>query len=163
MNRGEPPAIRPFAPQDAEAVATLCEEMQAHYGVPCPPRGAIVADLRDLPPGVRLLVATGSEGVVGFASLSPIYPGPGLRRGLFLKELFVSSSTRGRGTGRALMAACAAAAVDGGYGRIDFTATLADARLMDFYLGLGAVPDPKRGFLRIAGGDLARLAEDRLA
>ena len=160
MSRGGATAIRAFALDDAEAVAILSEEMQAHYGVACPPRNAIVADLRDLPPGVRLLVATDPERVVGFASVSPIYPGPGLRKGLFLKELYVSSSVRGRGIGRALMAACAAEAVGGGYSRIDLTAAVDDAKLMDFYRDLGAVPDSKRSFLRIAGEGLTRLAND---
>lgn len=152
-------ATRAFAPGDAGSVAALCEEMQAHYGAPCPPRPAIVEDLLDLPPGVRLLVAETEGGIAGLAFLSPLYPGPGLRKGLFLKELYVAASARGRGIGRALMAACAAAAVEGGYGRIDFTAAAADARLLAFYGGLGAIGDPKRSFLRLTGEALARLAE----
>ena len=159
MSGGREGLIRPFAPGDAEAVAALCEEMQAHYGVACPPRAAIVADLLDLPPGVRLLVAEEDGLVLGLAFLSPLYPGPGLRRGLFLKELYVAGAARGRGLGRTLMAGCATAAAEGGYGRIDFTAAKADERLLAFYRALGAAPDPRRTFFRLTGEALSRLAE----
>lgn len=158
MDRGAPLTIGAFEPTDADALATLFEEMQAHYGAPCPPRAAILADLGDLPPGVRLIVAGCRDRIVGFASLSPLYPGPGLQKGLFLKELYVSAAERGGGVGRALMGACAAAAVAGSYGRIDFTAAVGDARLMGFYRGLGAVDDPKRAFLRLTGDALSTLA-----
>ncbi len=151
--------VRDFRRADTEGVAALCEAMQAHYGVACPPRPAIVADLLDLPPGVRLLVAEGGGGIVGLAFLSPLYPGPGLRKGLYLKELYVAASARGGGVGRALLAAIAALAVQGGYGRVDWTAAAGDARLMAYYEGLGAVPDPKRAFLRLTGDALSRLAE----
>ncbi len=161
MDRGTPPAIRAFAPAEAEGLAALCEEMQAHYGAPCPPRAAILADLRDLPPGVRLIVAVRGDRIVGFAALSPLYPGPGLQKGLFLKELYVSAAERGAGVGRALMGACADEAVAGAYGRIDFTAAAGDARLMAFYRGLGAVDDPKRAFLRLTGDALSTLAAPR--
>jgi GNAT superfamily N-acetyltransferase len=53
---------------------------------------------------------------------SPIYPGPGLSSGLFLKELFVSSRSRRIGAGTALMRAVAAYAVRHGHKRIDWTA-----------------------------------------
>ena len=158
MNDGTGIVVGAFRPADVEAVAALCEEMQAHYGVACPPRASVVADLLDLPPGVRLLVAERARGIVGLAFLSPLYPGPGLRKGLFLKDLYVAASARGGGVGRALMAACAAVAVEGGYGRIDFTAAIANERLMAFYADLGAAPDPERAFLRLSGDALARLA-----
>lgn len=151
--------VRPFTSDDVEAVATLCAEMQAHHGAICPPRAVVLADLLDLPPGVRLLVAEKPDGIVGLAFLSPLYPGPGLRKGLFLKELFVSAPSRRGGVGQALMAACARAAVRDGYGRIDFTAAIADPRLSSFYRGLGAVPDADRAFFRLTGAALAALGE----
>ena len=151
-------AVREFRRADAEGVAALCEAMQDHYGADRPPRAAIVADLLDLPPGVRILIAEQGGEIVGVAFLSPLYPGPGLRKGLFLKELYVAAPARGRGVGRALLAAVAAVAVQDGYGRVDWTAAAGDTRLMAFYEGLGAVPDPKRAFLRLTGDALSRLA-----
>jgi hypothetical protein len=37
-----------------------------------------------------MLVAVEQDAVIGFAALGAIFPGAGLRPGLFLKELFVS-------------------------------------------------------------------------
>jgi Acetyltransferase (GNAT) family len=80
------------------ARVVLFEEMQAHYKVPCPPRQTILDGLRNMPSGTEILVA-GPDEIVGFAAFSSNYPGPGLESGLFLKELFVSRSHRGRGAG----------------------------------------------------------------
>ena len=150
--------IRAFQASDAERAAVLCEEMQAHYGAACPTRREIVADLLDLPPGVRLLLAEARAEILGLAFLSPLYPGPGLRKGLFLKDLYVAAAARGRGIGRSLMGACAAAAAEGGYLRIDWTAALGTERLLAFYRSLGAEQDPNRAFFRLSGDALSRLA-----
>lgn len=74
--------ISPFLPADGPDLAALFREMQAHYRVPCPPDDVILADPQSLPAGVTLLLAR-APGVVGVATLGTIYPGPGLRRGLF--------------------------------------------------------------------------------
>ncbi len=85
--------VRERTPADDPALARLFEEMQAHYQRPCPPLESVLRDLAALPPGVTILVAE-VDTVVGFAVFSPIYPGPGLSSGLFLKELFVSAPFR---------------------------------------------------------------------
>ncbi|MBH0619475.1 GNAT family N-acetyltransferase [Salmonella enterica] len=81
-----------------------------------------------------------------------------MRKGLFLKELYVARDARHAGVGRALMAAVASVAVAEGFNRVDWTASAADGRLMDFYEALGAVRDPKRCFFRLAGDALSGLA-----
>ena len=100
--------VRERTPADDPALARLFEEMQAHYQRPCPPVEAVLRDLAALPPGVTILVAE-VDTVVGFAVFSPIYPGPGLASGLFLKELFVSRRFRRSRIGTALMRAVASA------------------------------------------------------
>lgn len=153
----ERPGIRPLAPGEEPSLAPLLEEMQAHYAVPCPPREEIVASLASLPPGAGILVAEAGGDMLGFAAFARLWPGPGLRKGLFLKELYVARSARGLGLGTQLLAALAATAVREGYGRIDWTAARDDPALRRFYEGLGgAVSD--RLFFRLAGESLLDLA-----
>ena len=97
------PNIRPFSPADKSALTSLFEEMQRHYCVPCPPSSVIEDHLAGLPAGVEIMVAETDRGIIGFAAFSAIYPGPGLRSGLFMKELFVTAGSRGQGVGKALI------------------------------------------------------------
>ena len=149
---------RHHTPADAAALVPLFQEMQRHYDVPCPPEATILRDLAKLPEGVGMLVAE-TDQIVGFGAFGAIYPGPHLKPGLFLKELFVAESARGLGAGRALMRALAAHAVERGYGRIDWTADRDDLRLLGFYDGLGAVRQEAKLFYRLSGVELAGLAE----
>lgn len=148
--------IRAYVASDAPDVARLFAEMQAYYGVPCPPHETIVSDLRALPDGVRLILAE-RDGIVGCAAVCAVYPGPGLRKGLFLKELFVASRARGQGIGRALMAHVATLAVAEGYGRLDWTADPGKPDLIRFYEALGANIMPDKVFFRLTGDALTAL------
>jgi ribosomal protein S18 acetylase RimI-like enzyme len=151
--------VRALLQADIDALATLFEETQAHYAVPCPPRAAIVRDLAALPPGVEILVAE-DAGIVGYACLAAIYPGPGLTSGFFLKELFVSKSSRNRGVGAELMRACAALALARGHQRLDLTADRGNAPLIAFYDKLGAVQKREKAFYRFDGAAMRALVKN---
>lgn len=156
-------AIRLLRPEDHKALAALMVEMQGHYSVPCPPVEEILAGLATLPSGVDILVAVKGEAVLGFASACNLYPGPGLKSGFFLKEIYVADAARGAGLGRKLMAALAELALERGHRRVDWTADADDAALLRFYDGLGATAYPKKVFYRLTGDALAgvaRAAED---
>jgi len=127
--------IRPFSTSDKTALVTLFEEMQSHYGVPCPPPNVIESNLAGLPAGVEIVVAE-TDRIIGFAAFSAIYPGPGLKSGLFMKEIFVSAGSRGNGVGKALIQAVARVAVERGHQRIDWTADRNHSGLLGFYSGL---------------------------
>lgn len=150
--------ISPFTPADGPGLVALFREMQAHYRVPCPPDDVILADLQSLPAGVTLLLAH-APGVVGVATLGTIYPGPGLRRGLFLKDLFVTASRRSEGIGAVLMRAAARHGVATGASRLDWTADQDDAPLLAFYRGLGATGVPEKLFFRLSGDMMQTLAQ----
>jgi GNAT superfamily N-acetyltransferase len=164
------------AEADDAGLADLLIEMQAHYGGLAPPRDVIVSDLRalpagtralvarmmrrrhaqeaSLPAGTRALVAREASRIVGFAFFAAQYPGPGLRRGLYLKELYVAAACRGRGAGGALMAALLDLARREGHARLDFTAAQDDAAqddaaLMAFYARFGAKRTADRSFFRL--------------
>jgi len=149
--------IRPFSPADKTALTSLFEEMQRHYGVPCPPFSVIERNLAALPAGVEIMVAE-ADRIIGFAAFSAIYPGPGLRSGLFIKELFVTAGSRGQGVGKALIQSVARVAVERGHSRVDWTADRTDAGLLDFYSGLGALAQHEKVFYRLTGDALAALA-----
>ena len=152
--------IRAFSPSDKSVLATLFEEMQKHYGVPCPPPGVIERNLAALPAGVEILVAE-TDRIIGFAAFAAIYPGPGLKSGLFMKELFVSAGSRGRGVGKALIQAVAQVAVERGHKRLDWTADRNDTGLLSFYSGLGALAQDEKVFYRLTGDALTALAASR--
>ena len=149
--------IRPFSPADKTALTTLFEEMQRHYGVRCPPPSVIESNLGGLPAGVEIMVAE-TDRIIGFAAFAAIYPGPGLRSGLFMKELFVTAGSRGKGVGKALIQAVARVAVARGHSRVDWTADRTDAGLLDFYSGLGALAQQEKAFYRLTGDALTSLA-----
>jgi GNAT superfamily N-acetyltransferase len=151
------PAIRLLQPEDHPALAVLMVEMQGHYEVPCPPLDEIVAGLAALPAGVDILVAAREGAIIGFASACNLYPGPGLKSGFFLKELYVADAARGMGLGRALMRALAELALERGHRRIDWTADADDAPLLRFYESLGAVPQARKLFYRLTGEALLDL------
>lgn len=153
------PAIRLAQPQDHPALAALMVEMQAHYAVPCPPRDEIIAGLAALPAGVDILVAVRGDAILGFASACNLYPGPGLKSGFFLKEIYVADAARGLGLGRALMRALAGLAVERGHRRIDWTADADDPALLRFYESLGAAAQPKKLFFRLTGEALLKAAK----
>lgn len=155
--------IRLLLPEDHKALAALMVEMQGHYRVPCPATEDITAGLAALPAGVDILVAVKGEAVLGFASACNLYPGPGLKTGFFLKEIYVADAARGAGLGRKLMTALAELALERGHRRIDWTADADDAALLRFYESLGAAAYPKKVFYRLTGdalADLAKAAED---
>ena len=152
--------IRPFSTSDKTALATLFGEMQRYYEVPCPPPSVIESNLAKLPAGVEIIVAE-TDGIIGFAAFSAIYPGPGLRSGLFMKELFVTARSRGNGVGKALIQAVARVAVERGHQRVDWTADRNNSGLLSFYSGLGALAQDEKVFYRLTGDALARFAATR--
>lgn len=153
-------SIRLKTPVDTKPLASLFEEMQAHYHTSCPPRTQILHDLAHVPPGVDIFVADG-DGLVGFACVCTLYPGPALTSGMFLKELFVSKPHRHRGIGQRLMRACAALALERGHQRLDFTANKNDGALIAFYERLGATLKAEKAFYRFDATALIGLADPK--
>ncbi|PTT91794.1 GNAT family N-acetyltransferase [Pelomonas sp. HMWF004] len=111
----------------------------------------------------RLVVAEGKDGrVVGLAALTFAYsivePEMDRRTQCQLKELYVCSSERGRGIGRALMAWVAAHAKERGCSRIEWPVKASNAIGIAFYESLGARLVEDRLSYRLAGSELSELA-----
>ncbi len=127
-----------FELADAEDLASLLEEMQAYYGVFCPPHEAVLEGIRSRPQASEILLAK-TDRIVGMAAFGASYPGPGLKPGFFLKDLYVANAERG-------------------FGRIDWTAARSNERLLRFYDELGGDRKEDRVFYRLEGERLKVLA-----
>jgi hypothetical protein len=83
-------AIRLLRPEDHQALAALMVEMQGHYSVPCP-APKILPDCGSA--GRRRYPDRGGgRGGARLRSACNLYPGPGLKSGFFLKEIYVADA-----------------------------------------------------------------------
>ncbi|MEJ8849211.1 GNAT family N-acetyltransferase [Variovorax rhizosphaerae] len=89
---------------------------------------------------------------------SLVEPTPEQRRHCQLKELFVRSSERGLGVGKAIMTWVAQYTVDYGCRRIDWPVKATNARGIAFYEGLGARQVVERLSFRLSEPGLGKLA-----
>lgn len=151
-----------------ESLVELLLELHAYYDAgPAMPREAVRSYLDDclLAPDspLRLGVAADHGGrVVGLAAIlltwSLVEHAPDRRRQCWLKELYVLSSCRSQGVGRALMTWVARHAVDNGCARIDWPVNASNARGIAFYESLGARSVDERRSYRLAGPAMRALA-----
>lgn len=80
------------------------------------------------------------------------------RHGIWLEDLFVLDSERGRGYGKALMRALATLCVARGYGRFEWTVLDWNEPAIGFYRSLGVTPMHEWTTQRLTGDALAALA-----
>src|SRR5580704_10811630 len=80
------------------------------------------------------------------------------RPGIYLEDLFVEPAHRGRGHGKALLAALAKLAVERGCGRVEWAVLDWNEPSIRFYRSLGAVPNDNWLIYRLTGPALHALA-----
>ncbi|CAN7507581.1 GNAT family N-acetyltransferase [Duganella sp. LjRoot269] len=151
-----------------ESLVELLEELHAYYneGSSLPRemvRSYLVEELLAAESPLRLAVAFQDDGqVLGLAAITLTYSlvefTPEKRRQCWLKELYVLSSRRGLGVGRALMSWVAQYALENGCGRIDWPVKASNARGIAFYESLGAKPVADRLSYRLFEPHLSELA-----
>jgi len=154
-------------PQYESLVELLCE-LHTYYneGAHVSPdmvRSHLIGNLLGPDSPLRLVVAYEGVGrVLGLAAISLTYslvePTPEQRRHCQLKELYVRSSQRSRGAGKAIMSWVARYAVDNGCRRIDWPVKATNARGIAFYRGLGAQQVVERLSFRLTEPSLSELA-----
>jgi ribosomal protein S18 acetylase RimI-like enzyme len=158
------PAIRPVRAGDGAAVAALLDALSAHEGDPVGPLTAEAVE-RDACGPARLaqgFLAEADGPPVGLALWLRAWESATAERGGFLTDLYVAEGWRGRGLGRALMAAVAAAVAAEGGTFLQLTAKAGNARARGFYRALcgpeaaGLVVFSAEGaaFARLAAGGL---------
>lgn len=82
------------------------------------------------------------------------------RSGVYLEDLYVKPSHRGKGYGKKFLQKLADIAVERGCGRLEWWCLDWNKSSIDFYLSLGAVPMDEWTVYRITGDTLTGMAED---
>lgn len=111
------------------------------------------------PRGPRALIAENDSGPIGFAVYFFNFSTFEGRKGLYLEDLFVSEESRGKGAGKALLAALARIAISENCGRLQWAVLDWNAPSIAFYESLGASPMDDWIMYRLSGPPLAALAE----
>ena len=119
---------------------------------------ALTASLFGPDPRVFTHVVEREGTIVGIAMWFVTYSTWTGRHGIWLEDLYVDESERGRGYGRALIASLAAVCVERGYSRLEWTVLDWNAPSIAFYRSIGAVPMEEWTTQRLIGDDLANLA-----
>lgn len=102
---------------------------------------------------------TQSETPVGFCLFFTNYSTFLTRPGLYLEDLYVTPSARGRGHGKRMMLKLAALAYERGYGRFEWSVLDWNKPSRDFYQSLGAEPMTEWIVHRLSGAALEQAAE----
>jgi GNAT superfamily N-acetyltransferase len=110
-------------------------------------------------PAAEVLLAKLAGLPVGFALFFQTYSTFLARPGLYLEDLFVRPSARGRGVGAALMAACARIAIQRGYGRFEWSVLDWNEPALRFYATLGSKQMSEWTVQRLTGSPLTELAD----
>jgi GNAT superfamily N-acetyltransferase len=157
--------VRSATAADLPALTALFHEMEVHYeGTAALGEAAVRSALeRHLFPAdsaIHLLVAEDEGRLLGFASVSLLFPAAMLAPALFLKDIFVSTGARSRGVGTTLLRAVARLAVARGCTRVNWNTGRDNTAALAFYRRMGARVWEDVVSLRVDGEALARLAAE---
>jgi GNAT superfamily N-acetyltransferase len=126
---------------------------------------AVVASVADIEralfgdhPKVFALIAEWDGAPCGFALYFFNFSTFAGRHGVYLEDLFVLESHRGKGVGKALLAGLARIAIDNDCARLEWSVLDWNAPSIAFYKSLGAVPMDEWTVYRLAGDALGALA-----
>jgi len=107
-----------------------------------------------------LLAESAAGEALGFALFFSTFSTFLTRPGLYLEDLFVVESARGRGIGRGLLREVARIAKAMGAGRLEWTVLDWNTKAIDFYRANGATVMPDWRVCRVTGDGLDRLIGD---
>lgn len=163
--------IRAVTPDDFEILVPILEVMEHHYEGTAAisldlMRKRTKAALSHIGTNVIRLIALEEledthQRALGFATAFSLFPAKDLEVVWFLKELFVTEATRGRGVGEALLRHLATEVLARGGDRFDFTTDVDNAGAQKFYARVG-VQQYAKVYFRAEGDDLIALAGGRL-
>jgi GNAT superfamily N-acetyltransferase len=133
--------IRPARPADATGIWELILALAAYEKMVPRVTGSAAQLAEDLFGGrlwLECLVAEEAGALKGYALFYPTYSSFRTQPMMWLEDLFVLPATRGRGVGRALLAAVAEAALARGCWRLDWNVLDWNEPSIRFYEHLGA-------------------------
>ncbi len=105
---------------------------------------------------VEALVVESAGDVVGFALFFTNFSTFLAQPGLYLEDLYVQPSQRGRGVGEALLSRVGRLAVEREYGRFEWSVLDWNANAIRFYEKMGATVMPDWRICRVTGDALQR-------
>jgi Acetyltransferases len=105
------------------------------------------------------LVAESDGNLVGYALFFPVFKSFRGERSMFLEDLYVSPSMRGRGVGFALLKEVAQTARSLGCVRMDWQALKWNTAAVEFYRKIGAVADDENFDFALRGEAFEKLSE----
>jgi GNAT superfamily N-acetyltransferase len=155
-------SIRPARPHDAELLVNLVRELAVYEKLELYARATADDFHKHLfgpHPAAEAAVAEADGEPVGFALWFSTFSTFRGQPGLYLEDIFVKPSFRGRGIGKGLLAAVARRAVERGCGRLEWSVLDWNAPAIGFYRALGARPMDEWTVYRIDDEPLRRLAE----
>lgn len=155
-------AIRFATVQDAPTVLAFIRDLAEYERL----LDEVVADeaqlkatLFGVKPAAEVLLAELSGTPVGFALFFQSYSTFLGRPGLYLEDLFVRPSERGKGVGLALMSALARITTQRNYGRFEWSVLAWNEPSLQFYASLGAVQMRDWMVHRMTGPSVTALAD----
>jgi GNAT superfamily N-acetyltransferase len=154
--------IRPATPADIPLILALIRELAEYEHL----SHEVVADeptLRDSlfgsRPGPEAVIAEAAGEPAGFALYFHNFSTFLGKRGLYLEDLFVRPTHRGRAIGKLLLIHLARLAVQRDCGRVEWAVLDWNRPARDFYEAQGAAANPAWVNYRLAGEALQRVAE----
>jgi len=161
MTASKPFRIEPAQPADAALIVALIRELAAYERLLDEVRVTpddLHRDLFGPRAFAEAVVARVGDEPIGFALWFHNYSTFEGRPGLYLEDLFVRPSFRGRGFGEALLRHLARVAVDRGCARFEWSVLDWNEPALAFYRKLGAVPMDDWTVQRVSGAALLALA-----
>jgi GNAT superfamily N-acetyltransferase len=153
--------IRPATPADVPTIARLIREL-AEYERLLDRCVFQESDLHNYLFGEKryaeVLLAEDAGRVVGFALFFHNYSTFRGKPGIYLEDLFVEPTQRGKGHGKALLAALAKLAVERNCARVEWAVLNWNTPSIEFYKRLGSVPMDEWTVDRITDEALTKLA-----
>lgn len=154
-------SVRPVAEADIASLLRLVEALADYEKLPPPDAAArdrLRSDLLSQPPRLEAFVAELDGEVVGYAAHFMTYSTFLAKPTLYLEDLFVHPSARGKGAGSAMFEACARRAVERGCGRFEWQVLAWNTPAMAFYERKGARKLADWVPFRLEGEALAAIA-----
>ncbi|RXJ74937.1 GNAT family N-acetyltransferase [Veronia nyctiphanis] len=107
---------------------------------------------------IKISAIFDDNSLLGFASYAILYPGPKQGGQMYIKDLFISESARGKGLGLEMMRHLAGIAVQHRCSRLDWTAESTNPTAGQFYQSIGAELVTEKEYYRFSDKDLEALA-----
>jgi len=154
--------IEPAQPDDVPVIWGLIQELAEFERlldefVATPER--LRESLFGAQPHAEVLMARLNTESVGFALFFHNYSTFRAQPGIYLEDLYIRPTYRGRGYGKALLSHIAQLAVTRGCGRFEWSVLDWNQRAIDFYKKLGAVPLNDWTMFRVSDEALAQLGK----